>query len=108
VYLPGSGNKVYFVYLSGDRLYTAAGETLYVYSMSGDLRSPIYTYPLGGECRSGLIIDDRLYLGGDDLHIFHIFKVSPFLTQSLTRVTDITTKRLVLKILRVGNELLLG
>jgi hypothetical protein len=41
--LPESKNEVSFVYLSGDRLYTAAGETLYVYSMS-DHTSHIATY----------------------------------------------------------------
>ena len=68
--LPESRDEVYFMYLSRDRLYTAADKTLYVYSMS-DLTSPIATYPLGGECHSGMIIDDRLYLAGfKKLHIF--------------------------------------
>ena len=87
------------MYLSGDRLYTAADETLYVYSMS-DLRSPIATYPLGGWCYSGMIIDDSLYLGADNLYVF---KVTASLTQPLTKVTDITTIMHVKKILRVGN-----
>ena len=104
--LPKSGYLVHFVYLSGDRLYTAGeDETLYVYSMS-DHRSPIATYPLGGWCYSGMIIDDRLYLGRD--FKLHVFKVSTSLTQPLTPVTEITTKHYVNKILRVGNEFLLG
>jgi hypothetical protein len=102
--LPEIGNHVFFVHLSGDRLYTEADYTLYVYSMS-DLTSPIATYPLGGRCYSGIIIDDRLYLGV--YSNLHEFKVTAFLTQPLTRVTQITTKELVKKILRVGNELLL-
>jgi hypothetical protein len=92
------------VYLSGDRLYTEADETLYVFSMS-DHRSPIATYPLGGRCYSAMIIDDRLYLGANNLYVF---KVSTSLTQPLTPVTEITTKYYVKKILRLGNELLLG
>jgi hypothetical protein len=83
-----SGYRVYFVYLSGDRLYTAEEDkTLYVYSMS-DHRSPIATYPLGGRCYSGMIIDDRLYLGANNLYVF---KVSTSLTQPLTPVAQITT-----------------
>jgi hypothetical protein len=43
-------NRVFFVYLSGDRFYTAgADKTLYVYSMS-DQTSHIATYQLCGEC----------------------------------------------------------
>jgi hypothetical protein len=104
--LPKSRDEVFFVYLSGDRLYTAGGDyTLYVYSKS-DHRSPIATYPLGGWCYSGMIIDDRLYLGGD--YKLHVFKVSTSLTQPLTPVTQITTEDWVYKILRVANELLLG
>ena len=93
------------MYLSGDRLYTAADKTLYVYSMS-DFTSPIATYPLGGKCYSGMIIDDRLYLGGN--YKLHIFKLSSSLTQPLSPVKAITTKESVYKLLRVGNELLLG
>jgi hypothetical protein len=70
-----------------------------------DRTSPIATYPLGGECWSGMIIDDRLYLGANNLYVF---KVSTSLTQPLTPITEITTKHYVNKILRVGNELLLG
>ena len=41
--LPKSDYRVFFVYLSGERLYTEADETLYVYSMS-DHTSPIAIY----------------------------------------------------------------
>jgi serine/threonine protein kinase len=44
--LPESSDSVSFVYLWGDRLYTEADETLYVYSV-GDLISPSATYSLG-------------------------------------------------------------
>ena len=40
--LPGSGS-VFFVHLTGDILYIAAGETLYVYLVS-EITSPIATY----------------------------------------------------------------
>jgi len=94
------------MYLNGDRLYTERGENLYVYSLS-DPSSPIATYPLGGWCGSGIITDNRLYLGGGKkLHIFEVMTTSS--TQPLKPVTFIDTKDWVLKILRVGQELLLG
>ena len=94
------------MYLNGDRLYTERGKNLYVYSLS-DPSSPIATYPLGGWCFSGIIADNRLYLGGKEkLHIFEVMTTSS--TQPLKQVTVIDTKGYVLKILRVGQELLLG
>jgi hypothetical protein len=86
--LPGSGYDVSFVYLSGDRLYTAADKTLYVYSMS-DHTSPIATYQLVGDCRSGIIADNHLYLGGEEK--LHVFEVTPSLTQPLIPVKVIST-----------------
>ena len=103
--LPESVNVVDFVYLWGDRLYTEADKTLYVYSVT-DLTSPSATYPLSQHCFSALITENRLYLGG--VYELHIFEVTPSLTQPLTPVTQIPTKSLVLKILRVGDDLLLG
>jgi hypothetical protein len=41
--LPPSEYSVKFVYLSGDKLYTAAYKTLYVYLVN-DITSPIATY----------------------------------------------------------------
>ena len=69
--LPESYDKVYFVYLSGDRLYTAADKTMYVYSMS-DHTSPIATYQLSKKCLSGIITDNHLYLG-DVRKMLHVF-----------------------------------
>ena len=86
-------------------MYTEADETLYVYSFS-DLTSPSATYPLGDKCNSALITDNRLYLGGNNE--LHIFEVTPSLTEPLTPVTKIPTKSYVNKILRVGDDLLLG
>jgi serine/threonine protein kinase len=60
--LPESQYIVSFVYLWGDRLYTEADKTLYMYSMD-DLTSPSATYPLGNKCYSALITDNRLYIG---------------------------------------------
>jgi hypothetical protein len=82
-------------------LYTAADDTLYVYLLS-DLTSPSATYPLRGECYSALITENRLYLGGAGK--LHIFEVTP----SLTPVTQIPIEHLAYKILRVGDDLLLG
>jgi hypothetical protein len=102
--LPGD-DKVYFVYLNGDRLYTGRGYNLYVYSLS-DLSSPIATYPLGDRCFSGIINDNRLYLGGKKK--LHIFEVTTSITQPLMPVTVIPNESYVFIILRAGHELLLG
>ena len=95
------------MYLCGDRLYTEADGNLYVYSM-GDLTSPSGTYHLGdyGTCYSALITDNRLYLGGNCE--LHIFEVNSSLTEPLTPVTKIPTESCGFKILRVGDDLLLG
>ena len=103
--LPAGDDRVLFVYLNGDRLYTEIVKNLYVYSLS-DLSSPIATYPLGGLCVSGIITDNRLYLGGREK--LHIFEVTTSITQPLKPVTVLTTKSFVYKILRAGHELLLG
>ena len=101
--LPGN-HRVLFVYLSEDKLYTEADNTLCVYSLS-DLTSPSATFPLG-PCYSALITENRLYLGGAGK--LHIFEVNPSLTEPLIPVSDILTKSYVHKILRVGDDLLLG
>ena len=103
--LPNGEYQVFFVYLSGDRLYTAGDETLYVYSMS-DHTSPIATYQLGGLCNSGIIADNYLYLGGE--YKVHVFGVNTSLTQPLVPVEVIHTKDELYKILRVRNEFMLG
>ena len=105
IQFPEGTDYLYFVYLNGDRLYAEVDETLYVYSV-GDLTSPSATYPLGSGCVSGLITDNRLYLGG--YYKLHIFEVTPSLTEPLRPVNKIPTKSWVYKILRVGDDLLLG
>jgi hypothetical protein len=82
-----------------------ADETLYVYSL-GDLTSPCATYQLGDECYSGLITENRLYLGGK--YKLHVFEVTSSFTEPLAPVTKIPTESYVYKILRVGDEVLLG
>ena len=86
-------------------MYTQANKTLHVYSLD-DLISPSATYPIVGSCYSALIYENRLYLGGNCG--LHIFEVTPSLTEPLTPVTQIPTKHRVFKILRVGDDLLLG
>ena len=103
--LPESTDKIWSVYLWGDRLYTEADKTLYVYSLS-NLTSPSATYPLDAKCYSALITENRLYLGG--ACELHIFEVTPSLTEPLTPVTKIRIKDPARKILRVGDDLLLG
>ena len=100
-----SDNLATFVYLSEDRLYTVANETLYVYSMN-KLKSPIATYQLASDCDTGMIINERLYLGGH--RSLCVFKVTDSLTRPLKQLKYISTYRDPNKILRVGNELILG
>ena len=73
-------NKVFFVYLNWERLYTSLDKTLYVYSIS-DHTSLIATYQLGSLCASGIITDNYLYLGG--LNELQIFEVTSSLSQPL-------------------------
>lgn len=54
---------------------------------------------------SGMIIDDRFYLGGYNVSVF---EVNASITRPLTPLAVIYTRSRVSKILRVGNELLLG
>jgi hypothetical protein len=86
-------------------LYTVADETLFVYSMS-DHTSPIATYQLGGNCYSGIIAENHLYLGS--YKKLQLYRVNNSITQPLIRDKVIITKNSVLKILRVGHELMLG
>jgi hypothetical protein len=95
----GSGS-VNFVYLSGDKLYTAYNRTLYVFLMS-DITSSIAAYSLRHWCYSAMISDNRLYLGG---HCYlKIFILTKSVIQPLTPVTEIATKDDVYKIMRVGH-----
>jgi hypothetical protein len=86
-------------------MYTGVDKTLRVYSLS-DLTSPCATYPLDDDCDSALITENRLYLCGHKK--LHIFEVTPSLTERLTQVIKIPNMYPVHKILRVGDDLLLG
>jgi hypothetical protein len=87
-------------------LYTEAGATLSVYSVS-DPTSPVVIYQIDvGYCRSGIIADNHLYLGGCEK--VRVYKVTTDFTQPLILVKEVQTKQLVYKLLRVGNEILLG
>ena len=61
--LPAGSSYVFCVYLSGDKLYSAVGKTLYVYLVS-DITTHIATYSLIKGCFSAIISENRLYLGG--------------------------------------------
>ena len=54
-----------------------------------DRTSPIATYQLGGQCCSGIITDNHLYLGGE--YVMHVFEVTASLTQPLVPVKVIDT-----------------
>jgi hypothetical protein len=81
-------------------MYSAAARTLYVYLLS-EITSLIATYSLSDTCRSGMISDNRLYIGG--VEYLKIYELKTSLTQPLAPVAQITTKNSVYKILRVGH-----
>ena len=71
-----------------------------------DLSSPIATYPIGGVCWSGIIADNRLYLGGQKK--LHVFDVTTSLSQPLRQVAVIPTEDYVSKVMKMKNNLMLG
>lgn len=88
-------------------MYLAADKTLYVHLMS-DLTSPIATYELNDVCKACIIADNRLYLGGNKfLHVYQVNNYS-LTSEPLEEVTKLEPKWSILKIIRVGNELVLG
>jgi hypothetical protein len=88
-----------------DQHIHSGNNSLLVYSV-GDLTSPSAIYELDDYyINSALVTDNRLYLGG--FHYFHIFELSPSLIEPLTRLFRIDSYS-IKKILRVGDELLLG
>jgi hypothetical protein len=104
--LPKSDRPAQLVFLSGERLYAVAEKTLYVYSVS-DPTSPVFIYQTDVyRCYSGIIADNRFYLGGDKK--VRVYEVTANFTQPLILVKEVQTKSSVYKFLRVGHELLLG
>ena len=113
VELPDIGNDVHLLLVSGDRLYTEADKTLYVYSLS-DLTSPIATYDISGVCFSGLIADNRLFIAFSDRKSYQYFmqiiicEISTSLTEPLKLLENIKTSQQIKKMIKVGQELFLG
>lgn len=108
--LPDSYTAIlyYLVLMSEERLYTVIDQNLLVFSLR-DLTSPIATYKIGCSCISGIIIDNRLYLGGRGQHYaLHVFEVTTSLIEPLTPLTQIETKDWPNKLLKVGHEILMG
>jgi WD40 repeat protein len=103
----GSKSKVNFVLLSRKNLYTSVDKTLYVYKGS-DLNSPIATYDLPAKCWTGLTDKNYLFLGGKTSNIF-IYEISSSdKKRPLNRKVTIQTKQPVFKIIKLGQELMLG
>ena len=91
--LPVKEAPVHFVYLHEDLLYSEAGKTLYVYSVT-DLAAPLAAFPLGGPCLSGLISDSHLYLGVyEEIQVFEV--TSSHLQPPIKLVTVIETQEKV-------------
>ena len=93
------------MFLSGDRLYAAAEKTLYVFSVS-DHKSPIATYELSDWCFSGIITDKHLYLSV--YKKLYVFEETTSIMQPLLPPKIIEIEAGAHKILRVGDELILG
>ena len=105
VELPRSRDAVFLVLLSGDRLYTSEFGTLNVYSVS-DLTSPIASFDLPENCISGLIANNCLFLGASNCII--VYEISASLTEPLKQLSKIKTIEWILKMITVGQELVLG
>lgn len=94
------------VLLSGERLFTSADKNLYVYSLS-DLSSPIATYDLLDAGWSGIIVDNILLVDGDSFKIM-VYEISTSITVPLKQIAIIETIDTIRKVLKVGQELVLG
>ena len=105
VELPRSRDAVFFVLLSGDRLYTSEFGNLYVFSVS-NLALPIASYDLPENCISGLIANNCLFLGASNCII--VYEISASLTSPLKQLSKIQTIEWILKMITVGQELVLG
>ena len=103
--LPPGNGEVFFVYLNGERLYTEVGGTLYIY-LANDLSSPPASFHLGDRCISGIATEDRLYIGGGEK--LHVLEVTASMIQPFKLIKAIDTQSSILKMLKLGNELLLG
>jgi hypothetical protein len=104
--LPESDIPISFVLLSGDFLYTECNKTLHVYSLT-DLSWPLATYALHRHCFSGIIADNRLYLGGGYKNLL-VYEVTESLEQPLKPLKVIYTEGEVQKIKRHGQQLIMG
>ena len=103
----GTERLISFVLLSGDRLYTVIDDYLYIYSMK-NLSSFIQRYPFD-KCfnTSGVITETHLYVTSWEK--LNVLKLTSDDNNPLQLLNSITLPvRYVFKILRVGNELLLG
>ena len=98
-------NTVFFFLVSGDRLYSGTPYFLYVYSLSS-LTLPLARFPNETTGQSGFILDNRLYLGG--LDSLAVLQISDSLPPPLSLVEKRKTYSAVRKIVRAGNELIMG
>lgn len=77
-----------------------------MYSLS-DLRSPIATYDLLDTGWSGIIVDNILLVDGDSFKIM-VYEISTSITVPLKQLAIIETIDTIRKVLKVGQELVLG
>jgi hypothetical protein len=56
---------------------------------------------------TGLIADNRLFLGGNNTKII-VFEISTSLTQPLKRLASIETSSGIMKMMKLGKNIILG
>lgn len=98
---------VTFMLLSGDRLFYQSGKLLCVYSVS-EITSSLATYDLVDRCNSGLIADSRLFLDGGISNKIIVYEMQISLSDPLKKVASIETKNYIRKMIKLGQELVLG
>lgn len=77
-------------------------------SLLTDVTSPLATYDLVDRCNSGLIADSRLFLDGGNSNKIIVYEIQISLTDPLKKVACIETKNYIRKMIKLGQELVLG
>ena len=78
-----------------------------MYSVS-EITSSLATYDLVDRCNSGLIADSRLFLDGGISNKIIVYEMQISLSDPLKKVASIETKNYIRKMIKLGQELVLG
>ena len=88
-------------------MYTSVDKILYVFSVS-DLSSPIATYDLPWSYKKLIISDNRLFLGASNTCDITVIEINTSLSKPLIELVEIQTSEMIMKMMKVGQELFLG